>query len=118
MPALLRKSEIARIKMLRSARDREKPNAERSEHWVFLKITKIFPVSSKRALRIELLNHRYKQGSPAQYLGGTEVVCRLGHEIALDMAISQFAARARHTVAVRIMRRSPQFAAHAAFRKE
>ena len=61
-------------------------------------------------------NHSRKEAAPPQYLGGTEVVCRLGHEIALDMAISQFAARARHTVAVHIMRRSPQFAAHAAFR--
>ena len=34
-----------------------------------------------------------------------------GHEIALDMAISQFAARARHTVAVRITRRSPSASA-------
>ena len=53
---------------------------------------------------------------PPQYLGGTEAVCRLGHEIALDMAISQFAARAHRTAVMRITRRSPQFAAHAAFK--
>ena len=68
------------------------------------------------ALCLFAVNHRYKEATPPQYLGGTEAVCRLGHEIALDMAISQFAARARHTVAVRITRRSPQFAAHAAFK--
>ena len=33
-------------------------------------------------------NYRYKEATPPQYLGGTKAVCRLGHEIALDMAIS------------------------------
>src|SRR5699024_7475359 len=35
------------------------------------------------------INHRYKQNRYfAQYLGGTKAVCRLGHEIAAEMAIS------------------------------
>ena len=34
------------------------------------------------------INHRYKEAMPPQYLGGTKVVRRLGHEIAAEMAIS------------------------------
>ena len=48
IPALLRKGEIARAKMLRSARYRGKPRTEHSDCGVFLKLTEFLFVSSKR----------------------------------------------------------------------
>ena len=54
-----------------------------------------------------LLPHPHQSPLVTAVLAALRKSAACGHEIALDMAISQFTAHARHTVAVRIMRRSP-----------